>query len=210
MVENIYRHLSVGLHAEQTVGERILHAADEIQRSLFFSTAVMVCAFLPLFTMEGPEGQIFGPMADTYAFALGGALLLALLLSPVLCELLLRNIRPGRRNLLVRGLTASYLQVLKRMLEFRWFSLGLFAALWVLTAAVLPQLGREFMPELEEGNMWIRSTYPLNASLDEVTRRTQAAMKIMKQYPEVRSLTAQIGRPDDGTDATSFYSLPPP
>ena len=77
MVENIYRHLSTGVHADLPIEQRILRASGEVQRSLLFSTAIMVCAFLPLFTMAGPEGQIFGPMADTYAFALGGALLLA-------------------------------------------------------------------------------------------------------------------------------------
>src|SRR5262249_6422420 len=93
MVENIYRHLSAGEHAELTLLERILRASQEVQRGLFFSTAIMVCAFIPLFTMSGPEGQIFGPMADTYAFALGGALLLALALSPVLCLLLFKNLK---------------------------------------------------------------------------------------------------------------------
>src|SRR5438105_12930128 len=88
MVENIYRYLSSGQNADLPLKERILLASGEVERSLFFSTIIMVCALLPLFTMQGPEGQIFGPMADTYAFALGGALVLALTLSPVLCLLL--------------------------------------------------------------------------------------------------------------------------
>src|SRR5213078_3189396 len=89
MVENIYRHLSSGDYAELPLKERILRASREVERSLFFSTLIMVCAMLPLFTMRGPEGQIFGPMADTYAFALSGALLLAMTVSPVLCCLAL-------------------------------------------------------------------------------------------------------------------------
>ena len=103
MVENIYRHLSTGVHADLPIEQRILCASGEVQRTLTFSTAIMVCAFLPLFTMAGPEGQIFGPMADTYAFALAGALLLAMVLSPVLCQLLLPKLKPRPDNWLVRG-----------------------------------------------------------------------------------------------------------
>src|SRR5439155_2051270 len=102
MVENIYRHLSSGEYAELPLKERIVRASHEVERALFFSTAIMLCAFIPLFTMRGPEGQIFGPMADTYAFALAGALLLALTLSPVLCLLLFKNLKPARDNFLVR------------------------------------------------------------------------------------------------------------
>ena len=168
IVENIYRHLSTGLNAELPIGKRVVIASNEIQRSLAFSTAIMVCAFLPLFTMSGPEGQIFGPMADTYAFALGGALLLALVLSPVLCSLLLPRLRPKPDNLFVRALQASYLRQLERCLRHRWLTLAVFAAVVAATAAVIPMLGREFMPELEEGNIWIQAQFPLNSSLDEV------------------------------------------
>ena len=99
MVENIYRHLSTGEYAELTLKEQILRATHEVERGLFFTTAIMVCAFLPLFTMQGPEGQIFGPMADTYAFALGGALLLALTLGPVLMHVVVQEPSAGLRQL---------------------------------------------------------------------------------------------------------------
>src|SRR5258708_25097830 len=112
MVENIYRHLSSGEHTELTFKQRILQATQEVERSLFFTTTIMVCAFLPLFTMQGPEGQIFGPMADTYAFALGGALILALTVGPVLCLLLFKNMRPARDYILVRTLKLRYLKQL--------------------------------------------------------------------------------------------------
>src|SRR5439155_9244294 len=113
MVENIYRKVSLGEHSELPLQERIIRASTEVERSLFFSTIIMVCALLPLFTMTGPEGQIFGPMADTYAFALAGALLLAMTVSPVLCCLLLRKLRPARDNMLVRGLQWFYLAQLR-------------------------------------------------------------------------------------------------
>src|SRR5262249_51933906 len=133
MVENIYRHLSSGAHAGLPLRQRILKACHEVERGLFFSTAIMVCAFIPLFTMKGPEGQIFGPMADTYAFALGGALLLALIVSPVLCLLFFRRLKPAQDNALVRFLKRSYLRQLNRCLTYRWLTLGVFVALIVTT-----------------------------------------------------------------------------
>ena len=206
MVENIYRHLQSGLHADQPIQERVILASGEVQRSLLYSTAIMVCAFLPLFTMAGPEGQIFGPMADTYAFALAGAMLLALTLSPVLCSFLLSNLKPKGENFLVRRLQGSYRRQLRRCMRHRWLTLGTLAGVVAATVCALPFLGREFMPELEEGNLWIRGTCPLNSSLDETVRRARLSREIMKQYPEVETIIVQVGRPDDGTDATGFYN----
>ena len=159
----------------------------------------MVCAFLPLFTMAGPEGQIFGPMADTYAFALAGAMLLALTLSPVLCTFLLKNLKPKGENFLVRRLQGSYQRQLRRCMRHRWLTLGTLAGVLAATVCALPFLGREFMPELEEGNLWIRGTCPLNSSLDETVRRATLSREIMKQYPEVETIIVQVGRPDSNT-----------
>jgi cobalt-zinc-cadmium resistance protein CzcA len=208
MVENIYRHISSGENPELPLKERILHACHEVEKPLFFSTLIMVCAFLPLFTMKGPEGQIFGPMADTYAFALAGALMLALLLAPVLCLLFFKHLKPTPDNFLVRWVRSSYLWTLELCLNFRWVTLSIFG---VLIAATLfyavPRTGREFMPELEEGNLWIRGTFPLNMSLDRVAANAQVARSIISSYPEVESVVPQIGRPDDGTDPTGFYNV---
>ena len=205
IVENVYRHLTGGLHADLPLEQRILRASGEIDRSLFFSTAIMVCAFLPLFTMAGPEGQIFGPMADTYAFALGGALLLALTLSPVLCVLFLGGVQPTRDNLLVRWFRASYLRQLGWCLAHPWITLGGFSVVVGITIALLPLVGREFMPELEEGNIWVQGFFPLNSSLEEVCQRVRVARDIMKKFPETQEVFSQAGRPDDGTDPSSFY-----
>src|SRR5262249_51970029 len=164
MVENIYRHLSSSEHSHLPIKERIIRASAEVEKSLFYSTIIMVVALLPLFTMSGPEGQIFGPMADTYAFALCGALLLALFLSPVLCLLLFRRPRPARDNIIVRSLKAAYGWQLRVCLNHRWVAVAFFVVLLVGTLAIVPSLGREFMPELEEGNLWIRGTFPVNAS----------------------------------------------
>src|SRR5262249_45158774 len=133
MVENIYRHISTGEHAELPLKDRIIRASQEVEKGLFFSTAIMVCAFIPLFTMQGPEGQIFGPMADTYAFALGGALILALTVSPVLCLLLFKNLRPARDNFLVRWLKRSYLRQLEMCLNHRFFTLGIIGMIIAVT-----------------------------------------------------------------------------
>jgi cobalt-zinc-cadmium resistance protein CzcA len=219
MVENIYRHLSSGAYTELPLKERILKACHEVERPLFFSTAIMVCAFIPLFTMQGPEGQIFGPMADTYAFALGGALLLALTVSPVLCVMLFRKLKPARDNFLVRRLKAGYLRQLERCLNHPWLTLGLFVFLisgtigYVVVAEHLyqkgydvPHLGREFMPELEEGNLYIRGTFPVNVALEEVALHAKTAREIIRGYPEVALVQSQVGRPDDGVDPTGFYN----
>jgi cobalt-zinc-cadmium resistance protein CzcA len=206
MVENIYRHISSGENSELPLRERIVRASQEVERGLFYSTAIMVCAFIPLFTMQGPEGQIFGPMADTYAFALGGALVLALTLSPVLCLLLFKRMKPARDNFLVRQLRASYLRQLERCLNHRWLTLGVFGAVLAATLCVVPFVGREFMPELEEGNLWVRGTFPVNVSLPDVADKARTAREIMRSYPEVKLVASQVGRPDDGTDPTGFYN----
>jgi cobalt-zinc-cadmium resistance protein CzcA len=207
MVENIYRHLSSGEYADLPLKDRILRASREVERSLFFTTAIMVCAFLPLFTMKGPEGQIFGPMADTYAFALGGALLLALTVAPVLCFLMFKNLHPVPDNFLVRFLKRRYLWQLDLCLKYRWVTLAAMCTLIVLTAGLLPFLGREFMPELEEGNLWIRATLPISISLPAASEKADTARQIMQKYPEVETVVAQTGRPDDGTDPCGFYNI---
>ncbi len=135
----------------------------------------MVCAFILLFTMKGPEGQIFGPMADTYAFALGGALLLALVVAPALCLIFFRDLRPKPDNFLVCYLRRGYLRQLERCLDNRWLTLTLFLTLGTITVLAMSFLGREFMPELEEGNICIRGTFPVNISLNEASAGTATA-----------------------------------
>jgi cobalt-zinc-cadmium resistance protein CzcA len=206
MVENVYRHLATGEHAELPLKERILRASGEITRPLLFSTLIMVCAFLPLFTMRGPEGQLFGPMADTYAFALGGALILAVTLTPVLCLFFFKNLQPAPDNLLVRFLKTRYLWQLKVCLNFRWITIAIMGALIVGTGFLIPHLGNEFMPELEEGNLWIRGTSSLNTNLERGAHVAREARAIMMNYPEVEQVVSMLGRPDDGTDSCGFYN----
>ena len=206
MVENIYRHLASSDHAEMPLKDRILKSASEIQRPLLFSTLIMVCAFIPLFTMRGPEGQLFGPMADTYAFALCGALVMAVTLTPVLCLFFFKHLKPTPDNLLVRLMKYSYLTQLKRCLKYRWVTMLVMGGLIVGTGFLLPYVGNEFMPELEEGNLWIRGTSSLNTNLERGEHISTEARKIMLTYPEVEQVVNQLGRPDDGTDSAGFYN----
>jgi cobalt-zinc-cadmium resistance protein CzcA len=206
MVENIYRNLAAGAYADLPIRERILRFAKEIDRALLFSTLIMVCAFLPLFTMSGPEGQLFKPMADTYAFSLAGALVLAMTLTPVLSMFLFRNFKPVGENFLVRFLKSRYLWQLRVCLKYRWTTIIAMCSLIIGTAFLLPHIGREFMPELEEGNLWIRGTAPLNITLERQVEISKQARAIMATYPEVESIVAQLGRPDDGTDPCGFYN----
>jgi cobalt-zinc-cadmium resistance protein CzcA len=206
MVENIYRHLAAGENANLPMKDRILRATGEVDRALLFSTLIMVCAFIPLFAMTGPEGQLFAPMAQTYAFSLAGALVLAVTLTPVACMYLFRRFQPRRENFLVRFLKSRFLWQLDVCLRHRVATLLVMGALAVGTLCSLPLLGREFMPELEEGNLWIRGTAPLNVTLERQVELSKHARRIMASYPEVESIVAQLGRPDDGTDACGFYN----
>ena len=206
VVESIYRFLALNTHPQWAWRDRIASAVGGVERSLFYATIIMVCALLPLFTMQGPEGQIFGPMAETYGFALAGALVLSLTLSPVLCGLLFRNMSPRGDNFLVRGLKRLFLGQLNWMLRHRRTSLAMALATLAVTLGLMPRIGREFMPELEEGNLYIRSTFPVMVSLDEVARKATSARELLKQHPEVASVMSQCGRPDDGTDPTGFYN----
>jgi cobalt-zinc-cadmium resistance protein CzcA len=213
VVERIYRRLSEpdpGRRHIRPIAERILEACGEVTKSLFFATLIMVCALLPLFTMKGPEGQIFGPMADTYAFALAGALVLALVLSPVLCLLLMRRMKPARENMLVRALNWVFVTQLRLILRFRllrWLVVAAFVAAVSFTGVVAANMGREFMPELEEGNLLIRGTSSVDVSFDEATERARTFRRLVRSFPEVRVVPTAVGRPDDGTDPTGYYNM---
>src|SRR5262249_31746757 len=206
IAETIYRFLASGEMPDMPLKERILASTQEIERALLFSTLIMVCAFLPLFTMSGPEGQLFGPMAQTYAFSLVGALLLAMTLTPVLCLLLFKNLQPKPDNLLVRSLKAGYLWLLRICLRHRWATVIFMGAIILGTGCLTPFLGNEFMPELEEGNLYIRCTAPLNQTLERNVEIARQARAIMASYPEVECIVSQSGRPDDGTDTAGFFN----
>jgi cobalt-zinc-cadmium resistance protein CzcA len=216
IVENIYRHLTSGLNAEKALLERILIASSEVERAVLLSTVIIVCAFIPLFAMQGPEGQIFAPMAETYAFAISGGLLLALTLSPVLCSFLLARTRPHRDNVLIRLLKGNYLRILERVLRHRVVTLTIMGLVMIATLSILPRIGAEFMPELDEGNLWLRALFPQQTSLEDAAALTRRMRQAIRQVPEVTTVLSQLGRPDDGSDPTPtnncefFIDLKPP
>ena len=162
IVENIFRHVTArGSGPESTIDRPDRRGVSRDRaRALFFSTAIIVCAFIPLFAMTGPEGALFGPMANTYAFAIFGALLLAVSLAPVLCSLLYSNDMEEKDTFIDMLMKQGYLRALNRYLNLRWITLGVMTGLLIFTFTLLPGLGGEFMPQLEEGNLWIRALLP--------------------------------------------------
>jgi heavy metal efflux system protein len=208
IVENIYRHVTAH-DADRTrpLIDRIIEASTEIERALFFSTTIIVTAFVPLFSMSGPEGALFGPMANTYAFAICGALLLAVTLAPVLCSFLFQNKSVARDTLLDKIMKLRYLRMLAIVLRHRILTLAIMGSLFLWTLFLLPHLGGEFMPPLEEGYLWIRATLPRTTSLENSTRMAPRLREIIGTIPEVRGVISQLGRPDDGTDVTGFFNL---
>src|SRR3954452_13641275 len=151
IVENIYRHITAhGADRSRPLIDRIAEASHEIERALFFSTTIIVCAFLPLFAMSGTEGALFGPMANTYAFAIFGALCIAVTLAPVLCSFLFHNKKEEHDTIIDRIMKRRYLKALNWVLDHRYITLGLIGSLLIFTVTLLPGLGGEFMPQLEE------------------------------------------------------------
>jgi cobalt-zinc-cadmium resistance protein CzcA len=219
MVENIFRHLREGeagvTYAPAGIARHegfsgklrtIFRASAEVDRAIFFSAAIIIAGFVPLFTMSGVEGHIFGPMAKTYAYAIFGGLIATFTISPALSALLLPEEVREVETRVVRGLRRLYRPVLDFALENRVLTLGSAGAVMVLAALAVGVLGLEFLPKLEEGNFWIRATLPPSISLDEANGYVSRMRRLIKSYPEVVTVVSQNGRPDDGTDATGFFN----
>ncbi|MGO9600238.1 MAG: efflux RND transporter permease subunit [Isosphaeraceae bacterium] len=208
IVENIYRHVTAhDADRSRPLIDRIVDASAEIERALFFSTTIIVTAFVPLFSMTGPEGALFGPMANTYAFAICGALVLAVTLAPVLCSYFFKNKREAKDTWLDKIMKLRYLRMLAIVLRYRLVTLGVMLSLFVWSLFLIPHLGGEFMPPLEEGYLWIRATLPRTTSLENSARMAPRLREVIAGVPEVRGVLSQLGRPDDGTDVTGFFNL---
>jgi heavy metal efflux system protein len=184
----------------------ILISALQIDRAVFFSTTIIVAAFIPLFTMSGVEGQIFGPMARTYAYALIGALIATFTVTPCLASFLLPERVREVETIAVRALRWIYVPVLRWSLRNR--SMTVVIALLFLSASgfIGARLGSEFLPTLEEGNLWIRASMPPTISLEAGMPIVDKIRGILGRYPEVITVVSQHGRPDDGSDATGFFN----
>jgi cobalt-zinc-cadmium resistance protein CzcA len=208
IVENIYRHITArDADRSRPLIERIADASVEIERALFFSTLIIVCAFIPLFSMTGPEGALFGPMANTYAFAICGALILAVTLTPVLCSLLFHHKKEEKDTFVDRVMKIRYLSMLDRVLRYRYLVLLIMGGLLAFTIYLVPHLGGEFMPPLEEGNLWIRALLPRTVTLQEAARMAPRLRREIALVPEILAVMSHVGRPDDGTDVTSYFNL---
>ena len=221
MIENIFRHLA-GAVAQRPERSRrldaaheaglpgrlgvILVAGQEVSQAIFFSAAIIIAGFVPLFTLSGIEGHIFAPMAKTYAYALLGGLIATFTVSPALAALLLPEKLREAETIIVRGLRRLYRPAVEFALANRILTLG-GAALFAVAALLAGRsLGLEFLPKLEEGNLWIRATLPPSISLEEGNGYVNAMRRLIKGFPEVETVVSQHGRPDDGTDATGFFN----
>ncbi len=236
MMENIYRnfqsppdhrqtllhHLAEGywgpdptsVSGHKTTSQRwterlrmIFVSALQVDKAVFFTAAITVTAFVPLFTMQGVEGQIFGPMARTYGYALAGALISTFTVTPVLASLLLPKHIEETETIIVRALRATYTPVLRWALNRVTVAVIIGAVFLALSVLAASRLGSEFLPALEEGNFWIRAAMPSTMSLDAGTDATRKMREIMLRHPEVLTVVSQHGRPDNGSDASPFSNV---
>ena len=222
MVENIFRHFSEGPEARQ-IGDPSLHrasvlfglhgkfavianSATEVNRAILFSAAIIIAGFVPLFTLSGIEGHIFGPMAKTYAYAIAGGLIATFTISPALSSFLLSDRLRETETRVVVLLRRGYSPLIRLALANRVLVLGCALLLVAIAIFAMRQLGLEFLPKLEEGNLWIRATMPVSISLEEGNAYVNRMRRLIGSYPEVQTVVSQHGRPDDGTDATGFFN----
>jgi cobalt-zinc-cadmium resistance protein CzcA len=219
MVEAIFRRLAHTVRLSQSEQaatsartltdikhHAILTAAADVSRSIFFAAAIIIAAFLPLFTLSGVEGNIFGPMARTYAYALAGGLLATFTVTPALSAIILPAHVEETETFIMRLLHRLYMPVLARSLAHRRVVLAGGGVLIVAIAIAVRLLGLEFLPKLEEGNLWIRATLPPTISLAEGNSYVNQMRKLIAERPEVEAVVSQHGRPDDGTDAAGFFN----
>jgi cobalt-zinc-cadmium resistance protein CzcA len=185
----------------------ILISAIQVDKAVLFTALITVAAFVPLFTMQGIEGQIFGPMARTYAYALAGALIATFTVTPVLASIFLPERLKEKETIVVRALHQIYKPILRFALNRR-FIVTLIGTVFIAVAALLaPRLGSEFLPHLEEGNFWIRASMPMTLALQDGEAAARKMRAILLKSPEVITVVSQHGRPDDGSDASPFSNV---
>ncbi|MGA3204155.1 MAG: CusA/CzcA family heavy metal efflux RND transporter [Bryobacteraceae bacterium] len=208
MVENIVRHLSRQDVHDRTPKQKIFDAAHEVQRPVFYAIAIIITAYLPIFTLQRVEGRLFKPMAWTVAFALLGALVFSMLIAPALASLFFPKGTREWHNPVMGWLTAGYRHALRFAIRVRYLTVaigvaggGLALYLWLSGI-----IGSEFLPHLDEGALWVRGTLAPSTGPTEGTRLSNQARIILCSWPEVIQCTSQVGRPDDGTDTTGFFN----
>ena len=213
MIENIYRHLAE--HARRTIADphsrlgdklhRILVAAVEVDKPIFFSVIITIAAFLPLFTMQGVEGQIFGPMSRTYAYALLGAVIATFTVTPVMSAILLPDRVNEVETFIVRSIRKIYEPVLLLAVKNARTAATIALAFLLLCGALGLRLGTEFLPKLEEGNLWIRALLPPTITLDAGRDTVNKIRTVIASYPPVRTVVSEQGRGEDATDPDGSF-----
>jgi cobalt-zinc-cadmium resistance protein CzcA len=207
MIENIVRLLSdPGSQPDETAGEKIRRAAHEVQRPVFYSIAIIITAYLPIFTLQAVEGRLFKPMAWTVAFALLGALIFSMLVSPVLASVVFPKGTKEWRNPGMEWLTRMYERILGVAIRWHWATVVLAVATLAGTLVLSRGIGSEFLPHLDEGAIWVRGTLAPSTGQDEGVALANRARILLCSFPEVPQCTSQTGRPDDGTDTTGFFN----
>jgi heavy metal efflux system protein len=206
MVENIYRQIAERKGTPLNVKDIIVGAAAEVDRPIFYAVAVIVVSFLPIYVLSGPSGTLFRPMADTMVFALIGSLIVTLTLLPVLCAWLMRKGVRERRNGIFEAIRAVYVKGLDFCLAHAWGTTSACAVLLGASLLLIPRIGAEFMPQLDEGALWVRATMPYTISFDESAKIVPKVREILRSFPEVTTVASEHGRPDDGTDSTGFFN----
>ncbi|MGO9088477.1 MAG: efflux RND transporter permease subunit [Candidatus Sulfotelmatobacter sp.] len=207
MIENIVRHLG-HQNGVRTARERISEASHEVQRPVFYAIAIIITAYLPIFTLERVEGRLFHPMAWTVAFALLGALVFSILIAPVLASFAFQKGAKEWRNPAMEFSIKYYRiairwAIRRRVLTIGVGVLGLFMTIYLAFSGVI---GSEFLPHLDEGALWVRGTLAPSTGPDEGIRVANQARIVLCSFPEVPQCTSQVGRPDDGTDTTGFFN----
>jgi len=211
MVENIFRHLAhppepgEGDSSQVTKVDRVLIGAIEVDKAILFSVIITIAAFLPLFTMQGVEGQIFGPMSRTYAYALLGAVIATFTVTPVLASLLLPARVSEVETFVVRGIRRVYACALHVAVRNYRFAAGMALVFLLLCGTLGSRLGNEFLPKLEEGNMWIRAMLPPTVTLDAGMTSVARIRDIIRSYPPVRTVVSEQGRGEDATDPDGSF-----
>jgi heavy metal efflux system protein len=208
VIENIVRHFGLPSAAQKTPLERIRDAAHEIQRPVFYAIAIIITAYMPIYTLQSVEGKLFRPMAWTVAFALLGALVFAMTIAPVLAEVFFRKGIREWRNPVMEFLRERYRHSLRWVIGHKKVTLTVGAFVPLISAALLYSgaIGSEFLPHLDEGAIWARGTLAPSTGPTEGTKVMDQARIIFASFPEVKQVVSQVGRPDDGTDVTGFYN----
>jgi len=208
VIENIVRHFNLANNASKTPYERIRSAVFEVLRPVFFARAIIITAYLPIFTLQSVEGRLFKPMAWTVSFALLGALVFSLFIGPVLAAIVFRKGVREWHNPVMEFLRGNYRQTVRWALEHRKLTLSAAGVVLASTFGLLGSgiVGSEFLPHLDEGGVWVRGTLAPSTGPTEGTRVMNEARVALASFPEVTKVVSQVGRPDDGTDTTGFFN----